>query len=186
MIGLMSAICFHGRSQNLSFFNHSISPPFHKILRTPIHPGVQLAVEARYRETSRGKFFQAFNLGGFYNKYNGKGFYLNTEVAYRLKTKYNFFAEGFLGGGYLRVYHPTYIYALTPGGTYERVKDKGFSSPLVSLAIGLGYDIPSASKYSFSPFVRYQSLIQTRYRPDLSVLPQCTFHVGVRLNLKRS
>ncbi|MEJ0029549.1 MAG: hypothetical protein WDO15_03930 [Bacteroidota bacterium] len=83
----MIAICFDSSSQDLSFFNHSISPPFHKIIRTPIHPGIQVAVEARYKETSRSKFFQTFNLGGFYNKYNGTGFYLNTEVAYRFKTK---------------------------------------------------------------------------------------------------
>jgi hypothetical protein len=169
----------------LSFFNHSVSVPFHKMLAAPLHPGIQAAIEGRYHETQRSKFFQTLNLGAFHNKYNGNGFYLSTELAYRYKIR-GFFAEAMVGAGYLRIYHPTDIYALNSSGTYERVKDRGFSSPLVSFAIGLGYDIPSSSKFSFSPFIRYQSLIQTKYRPDLSVLPQCAFHAGVRLNIRRS
>jgi hypothetical protein len=169
----------------LSFFNHSVSVPFHKIINSQLHPGVQGMLEARYRETRRSKIFQTFDVGAFHNKYNGNGFYLSTELGYRLKTKHNFFAEALLGGGYLRVYHPTDIYVLTAAGTYERAKDKGFSSPIFSFALSAGYDIPSSSRCSLSPFIRYQSLLQTHYSADLGVLPQCAFHLGVRITLKR-
>jgi hypothetical protein len=170
----------------LSFFNHSVSVPFHRIINSQLHPGVQGMFEAQYHDSRRSKIFQTFDVGAFHNKYNGNGFYLSTELGYRLKTKHNLFAEALIGGGYLRVYHPTNIYVLTTAGTYERAKDKGFSSPIFSFAIGAGYDIPSSSKYSLSPFIRYQSLLQTHYSPDLGVLPQCSFHVGVRLTLKRA
>ena len=56
---------------NLFFFNHSISVPFYRIVRTPLHPGVQAGMEGRYFETPGSKLFQTINLGAFYNKYNG-------------------------------------------------------------------------------------------------------------------
>jgi hypothetical protein len=197
-LALVILTCLIGKSQDTlkqhrralsiqaSFFNHSIAVPFHKVLNRTVHPGVQGTIEGRYLETSRSKIFQTLNLGGFHNKYNGTGFYLNTELAYRYKTKYRLFAEAFVGGGYLRTYHPTDIYVLNNSGNYERTQDKGFSSPLFSFAIGMGYDVRSASKYSFSPFIRYQGFIQTRYRPDIGVLPHAALHVGLRFNLDRS
>ena len=172
-------------SLTLSVFNHSISVPFHKILSKPFHPGGQIGIEGRYHETQRSKLFQTLNMGTFYNNYNGTGFYLNTELAYRQTTKYRLFAEAHVGIGYLRTYHPTDIYELNSSGTYTKVKDKGFSSPLFSFAFGLGYAIKSSSGISFAPFILYESLIQTRYSSELDVLPQSAFHIGVRINKKR-
>jgi hypothetical protein len=169
----------------LSVFNHSIALPFHKMINTPIHPGVQAGIEGRYFETLKSKLFQTLNLGMFYNKYNGTGFYLNTELAYRYTSKYRIYAETLAGLGYLRTYHPTEIYQLTGMGTYEKARDKGFSSPIISFAFGLGYSIKSSSLFSFAPFIRYEDLIQTRYSPDLDVLPHATLHIGVRINKKR-
>lgn len=171
---------------SLSFFNHSISVPFHKIINPIIHPGMQAGIEGRYFETRRSKLFQALNLGMFYNKYNGTGFYLNTELAYRYTSKFRISAEALAGIGYLRIFHPADIYQLTDDGTYEKVKDKGFSSPVFSFGLGLGYSIKSASSFSFSPFFRYQSIIQTRYSADLEVLPHAAFHIGIRISKRRS
>lgn len=170
----------------VSFFNHSIAMPFHKILNTPLHPGVQAGIEGRYFETLKSKLFQSLNLGMFYNKYNGTGFYLNTELAYRYTSKFRISAEALAGLGYLRTFRPTAIYEQTESGNYRRAKDKGFSSAIASFAFGLGYAIKSSSAFSFAPFIRYQSLIQTRYSPDLDVLPHAAFHVGVRINKKRT
>lgn len=166
----------------LSFFNHSISSPFHNIISTPLHPGVQAGIEGRYFETAKSKLFQTLNLGMYYNKYNGTGYYLNTELGYRYTSKWRIFAEALVGIGYVRVYHPTEIYELTSTGSYEQTNDKGFSSALVSFAIGLGYAIKSSSLVSFAPFMRYESLIQTKYNSELSVLPQSALHIGVRIN----
>jgi len=35
-------------SMTLSFFNHSISVPFHKMISEPLHPGVQAGIERSY------------------------------------------------------------------------------------------------------------------------------------------
>jgi len=172
-------------SMTVSFFNHSISMPFHKIFAEPIHPGIQAGVEGRYFENDRSKLFQTLNLGMFYNNYNGTGFYLNTEFAYRYTSKPRIFAEALLGVGYLRTYHPTDIYQLNSSGTYQKASDKGFSSPIVSFAFGLGYAFKSSSLFAFAPFVRYESIVQTHYNSDLEVLPQAAFHVGVRITKKR-
>jgi len=168
-----------------SVFNHSISTPFHKIVTTPFHPGVQVGIEGRYVETQHSKLFQTLNLGWFYNKYNGTGFYVNTELSYRYTTRYKIFAEIHVGLGYLRTYHPVDIYELNSSGTYTKARDSGYSSPLVSFAFGLGYAIKSSSDFSFAPFVLYESLIQTRYSSDVEVFPQSALHVGVRINKKR-
>ena len=173
-------------SVTLSFFNHSISVPFHKMISKPLHPGVQAGIEGSYFETHRSKLFQTLNLGAFNNKYNGTGFYINTELAYRFMSAPGIYAETLLGIGYLRTYHPTDIYELNSSGTYEKIKDKGFSSPLLSFAFGLGYVIKSKSLLSFAPFIRYESMFQTRYSTDLDVLPQTAFHVGVRMVKKRA
>jgi len=172
-------------SMTISFFNHSISMPFHKIFAQPIHPGIQVGIEGRYIETDRSKLFQTLNAGMFYNNYNGKGFYLNSEFAYRYTSKPGIFAETLLGIGYLRTYHPTDIYELNNSGTYQKVNDKGFSSPIVSFAFGLGYAFKSSSLFSFAPFIRYESIIQTHYNSDLEVLPQSAFHIGLRITKKR-
>jgi hypothetical protein len=172
-------------SANLSFFNHSISVPFHKMINKSLHPGVQAGIERRYFETHKSKLFQTLNLGMFYNEYNGTGFYLNTELAYRYTSKYNIYAETMAGFGYLRIYHPVDIYQLTSMGTYEKVRDKGFSSPIISFAFGLGYAIKSSSAYSFAPFIRYECLIQTHYNSDMNVLPHAALHIGVHINKKR-
>ncbi|HEV8515213.1 MAG TPA: hypothetical protein VGQ59_18150 [Cyclobacteriaceae bacterium] len=172
-------------SMTISFFNHSISMPFHKIFAQPIHPGIQVGVEGRYFENNRSKLFQTLNAGMFYNNYNGKGFYLNSEFAYRYTSKSGIFAETLLGIGYLRTYHPTDIYELNNSGTYQKVNDKGFSSPIVSFAFGLGYAFKSSSLFSFAPFIRYESIIQTHYNSDLEVLPQSAFHIGLRITKKR-
>jgi hypothetical protein len=169
----------------LSFFNHSIAMPFHKMLNKPLHPGIQAGIEGRYFETQKSKLFQTLNLGMFYNKYNGTGFYLNTELAYRYTSKYALFAEALAGLGYLRTYHPVDIYQITNSGIYEKARDKGFSSAFFSFAFGLGYAIRSSSRFSFAPFIRYEGLIQTRYSPDLDILPQAAFHIGIRINKKR-
>ncbi|MEO6328351.1 MAG: hypothetical protein ABIO55_05440, partial [Ginsengibacter sp.] len=81
----------------ISFFNHSIAVPFHKIINSPFHPGFQAGLEGRYLETNKSKLFQTLNLGMFYNKYNGTGFYINTEFAYRYTSKCSVFLETLAG-----------------------------------------------------------------------------------------
>lgn len=168
-----------------SLFNHAVSMPFHKMVRTPVHPGFQAGVEGRYFENQSSKVFQTLNAGWFHNRYNGTGVYFNTEVAYRFTSKKGLFAEALAGLGYLRMFHPTEIYQLK-NGAYEVVKDKGFSSGLVSGALGVGYAFPSSSALAVAPFVRYQLLVQTRYSPDLTALPQTALHLGVRINITRT
>lgn len=169
----------------ISLFNHSIATPFHKIVNSPIHPGVQAGIEGRYFENEQSKVFQTLNSGFFYNKYNGTGFYINTEVAYRYTTRYKLFAESFLGIGYLRLYHPTDIYKPTGEGVYEKARDKGFSSPIFSFAFGLGYSIRSSSSISFAPFTRYECMIQSRYNADFDAFPHAALHAGIRINKTR-
>ncbi len=168
-----------------SFFNHSISVPFHKIINTPVHPGAMAGIEARYFETKRSKLFQSFNLGMFYNKYNGTGFFFNTELGYRYTSKFNLSAETLIGLGKLRIYHPVDIYRLTDAGTYEKAKDKGLSSSYPSFALGLGYKIKSSTRYSVTPFIRYQFFLQTKYNPDIDPLPHAAFHIGGRLTISK-
>jgi hypothetical protein len=172
-------------SGSISFFNHSISVPFHKMISEPIHPGIQVGIEGKYFEKNGSKLFQTLNLGMFYNNYNGRGFYLNTELGYRYTSKPGIFVETLLGVGYLRTYHPTDIYQLNSSGTYQKVNDKGFSSPSVSFAFGLGFAFKSSSSFSFAPFIRYESIIQTHFNAELEVLPQSTLHIGLRVTKKR-
>src|ERR1700709_1407226 len=121
---------------NISFFNESVSLPFHKVINSSFHPGAQAGIEGRYFENAKSKLFQTLNLGIYYNKYNGTSFYLNTELAYRYTSKFRISAETLLGIGYIRTYHPADIYELSGNGTYQKASDNGFSSAIYSLAIG--------------------------------------------------
>ena len=124
-------------------------------------------------------------MGVFYNRYNATGMYSTTELAYRF-TANQIFAEALIGAGYMRVFHPTQIYTLGDDGTYQKAVDKGLLSGLVSGAIGMGYTFKSNTTISFSPFVRYELLVQTKYSPDLTALPHTAFHAGLRINKTRT
>ena len=169
------------RVLNVSIFNHAISLPFYKMIRLPIHPGLQIGKEFHIKESAKAKLFQTLNVGFIYNAYNGTGLYLSSQFSLRHKIKYGVFAEGGIGGGYLRVFHPTNIYKLSANGDYIKANDKGFSSLLISFGISLGYELKSKKNRVLSPFLRYENFIQTRYNSEVPVLPHATFHLGLKI-----
>lgn len=179
-----------GLTLSLSFFNHSVSTPFQRIINKRLHPGLMAGIELRYRQTHRSKFFQTFNTGFFYNQFNGTGIMVTTDAGYRYNTKFRLSADVSLGLGYLRMYHPAAIYELDQSGTYRRTKDKGQSSALYSFAVGTGYTLRTGRFFTLTPFIRYQYSLQSPYgNPDfidrdIKVFPHAALHIGSRIQLK--
>jgi hypothetical protein len=163
-------------------FNHSLSLPFNKILREPVHPGLTVGTELFYTNGKHSQLLQTVQLGGFYNRYFGTSAFLSSDFAYRYITRRGLYGQAMIGLGYMHAFHPRDTYAQNDNGSYEKINDWGKPSAMASFSLGVGYDTGKR----LSPFLRYQWLVQAPYAgEDLPFVPQALLHAGVKIKLKR-
>jgi opacity protein-like surface antigen len=161
--------------------NHAISMPFYRVLRKPYHPALSIGTQLTYKRGTHGQLFQAFNLGGFYNKYTATGLLAQTELGYRYYTKAGLFADAFLGIGYLHIFQTREVFKQKNDAEYEKAKDFGRPSATGSFSLGMGYDFSRQAKLPLALFARYQWLAQTPYGGGLPILPQSIISIGTRI-----
>jgi len=167
----------------VSFINHAVTMPFDGIVLSPLHPGFSLGTEYAWKEGRLGRLYQSFHSGYFYNEFNAKALFLQTEIGFRHTFRFGLFADVEAGVGYLHAFHPREIFRLNADGEFVKAKDGGKPAAIFSVALGVGYDFTRMLGRPVSVFLRFQPFIQTPYCPEDSIAPQSFVHFGVRFKL---
>ena len=157
--------------------------PFNGIILKPLHPGFSIGTEYRYSEGKLGCIYQSLHTGYYFNKYNARGLYIQTELGYRYTADFGLFGDLTLGAGYLHSFHPKEVFKLNSQGEYEKAKDKGKPGAIILVSLGLGYDFSRKFSWPVSFFFRFQPYFQTPYNLETSVFPQAMVHFGIRVQL---
>ncbi|TAD98091.1 MAG: hypothetical protein EAZ97_11365 [Bacteroidetes bacterium] len=161
--------------------NHSVSLPFYRIFRLPIHPAITFGTEYSWWRNSNQHVFSPIRLGIFYNRYNASGVYLATGIGYRYTMDLGLFVDGSLEVGYLHYFRP-FATMTFKDGLYESGYDFGKPSVILPFTISIGYDFSNLTEYYWSIFLRYKWFLQTPYNDYFGsdFLPQAIISVGAR------
>ncbi len=166
-----------------SFVAHAVTKPFAGLVLSPLHPGFTVGTEYVYSEGKNGRLFQSLHAGYFDHEFSAKAFFFQTGLGYRYTLGFGFFADTDVGLGYLHSFHPTEIFAQNDLGEYERIKDKGKASFMISLALGIGVDFSQKLGWPVSLFFRFQPFIQIPHSDMAPIFPQSFVHFGTRVQL---
>jgi len=169
---------------DLAFGNISVGIPFSKIFINKFYPLSTLGTEFNYRNKKISQIYQTAKIGWYYNKYNTSAFFINSEIGYRYTFGFGLFADANLGVGYSQLFHPNAIYILNSHREYEQVRDRGKPSIMADYLFSIGFYLAKRVKRPVSIFIRYGNYIQLFYNPDIPVLPQNSFQMGARINIK--
>jgi hypothetical protein len=168
----------------LAFGNFSVGMPFTDVIVSKFYPFISLSTEFCYFDKKGSQILQSAGIGGFYNKYNTSGFFLNTNIMYRYTFSFGLFADAGLGAGYTQLFRPGAIYEQSVEGEYEQVTDWGKPSAMADFEISIGYDFEKKLQKPFSLFIRYGNYIQLFYNPDIPALPQNSLQIGGRVYIR--
>ncbi len=147
----------------------------------PLHPGFVVGSEVEYLHGRYGRLFQTANIGYFHHRHLDRVVFLNTEIAYGYDLDFGLGFEVLHGVGYGHLFTDRQLYSLETG---EAATDWGQPSVLVSLALGINYDLRTREIAPLTLFVRYQSLLQFRFasQAPLPVMPRTIFSVGTKIH----
>jgi len=144
------------------------------------HPGLEAGLEYRLSAKDRGRtrggsVLFASNLASYVHVRNHTGLRLDAELGYRYTFRSGFFADGFVGAGYLHTFLGAPVYTVSDDGKVERVADWGRPAfmPLASLGCGLQLG-------EWAPFLRLESFGQYPY--NRHVLPHFALLLGLRVS----
>lgn len=143
-----------GMQQALDF------PLGNNLFTGPLHPGLLVGSEVEYLHGRYGRLFQTANIGYFHHRHLDRVVFLNTEIAYGYDLDFGLGFEALHGVGYGHLFTDRQLYSLKTG---EAATDWGQPSALVSLALGINYDLRAQEIAPMTLFVRYQSLLQFRF-----------------------
>lgn len=164
----------------LTIGNHSVTVPFRKIFRTPIHPAIALGTEITHWRNDPYHVFSPVKLGFFYNKYSTYGGYLTGGIAYRYLFNFGLFADTGLELGYLHTVRPIKKLQFKDG-IYEKQSDFGKPSLMTTGFISLGYDFYPVFLASWAVLMRYMPFGQTPYNGFRgNFYPQAIISIGIR------
>ncbi|GEM_PF-2217903 len=160
--------------------NHSVTVPFRKILRTPIHPAVSFGTEITIWRADPHHIFSPVKLGFFYNKYSTYGGYLTGGIAYRYLFNFGLFMDAGAEIGYLHTIRPIKKLHFKDG-VYEKQADFGKPSLMLTSFLSLGYDFYPKLQSRWAVFLRYKPFGQFPYNSYRgNFYPQAIFSLGVR------
>lgn len=166
----------------VSLMQEAIGLPFTpQILTGPIHPGLSVGSEYEYLHGRYGRLFQTANLGYFHHARFDRLAYLNSELGYAYHLGFGLGFESLLGLGYGHSFAARQLYSLETG---EAARDWGHPSMLVSLGLGVDYDLRAKDLLPMSIFLRYQPLVQLKFNPNNSmpIMPRTILFVGARIH----
>jgi hypothetical protein len=165
---------------DIAIGNFSVGMPFSKIFISKFYPLATLGTEFYYRIKKHYRIYQTARIGGYYNKYNTSGLFINTEIGYRYTFGFGLFTDAGIGVGYSHLFRPGAIYKMHSNGEYEQVNDWGKPSLIADFSLSIGYDFSRHLKMPTCVFLRYGNYIQLFYNPDIPALPQNSFQIGTR------
>lgn len=164
----------------VSLFSEATAIPYTQLLPAPIHPGVQIGTEFKWKEGPNFRLYPGINVGYMYHRHLFQAVFVNVEIGYDYKTSFGINAKGKIGLGYLHTFTTQQEYQFDNGGYVSRA-DKGNMRVMPSLSLGLGYNLKKDRLQSPEIFVLYQSWIEFPYSPGFIPLMS---HVNVHLGTK--
>ncbi len=168
----------------VSVYNHSYAVPFRRILRTrPWHPGVQIGTEYSIVAGRLGELAQTGEVAWFQSPPVQEAFLIYSELAYRYVASFGPLAEVLFGPGYLHSFSTRPVYELE-GDHYRRVTDWGSSHFMLSLGLGVGFDLSKWTATPLALFTRYQFLLQFPGFLGSPALPSAMLHIGARYEMR--
>ncbi len=164
----------------LTIGNHSVTTPFRKLFRTPIHPAVAFGTELTIWRTDPHHIFSPIKLGFFWNKYSTHGGYLTAGMAYRYLFDFGLFADAGFELGYLHTVRPIKKLQFKDG-MYQKQTEFGKPSLMTTMFLSLGYDFYPLLQARWAVFMRYMPFGQTPYNGFRgNFYPQAIISVGIR------
>ena len=169
----------------IAVFNEATAIPFNTFFSKPVHPGVIIGTELKYKEKQHFRLYQSVNLGYIWHRWLYHGFFINTELGYDHKLNIGINIKSQFGIGYMHSFSTQKEYRFS-GGQYKASPDKGNSRLISSLALGLGYRFHKNDVYSPEAFVLYQGWAEYPYSPGfIPIMPHLNLQAGAKFYLPK-
>jgi hypothetical protein len=166
----------------IGLFNEAAIPPLFNSFKPPLHPGVSAGVERFLAQRKKHYWSWASNIAFYHHRMLENGLFINTEIGlnYPLGRTRAFYAQSFLGVGYLRTYVPGKVYKFENGGYVEQ-NDKGTGHFIPSLSLRGGYKPWNKSGNASGLFVQYQVFVDTSFSSPnaIPILPHGLLYAGI-------
>jgi len=183
---LLSLITTKGLAQKVDQLSvaattEAIGLPFTNYL--PIHPGLELKVTLKTKETKKNKQSFNANLGGYFHRKLETAFYLGPEYQYTQKLFNQKLGLDFpVGLGYLHTFYPADLYEQTESGDFEVVTQFGRPHLYVNLGVGLTY----LGSKRIQPFIRQELFIETPFANGFPLIPHSLLKIGLNIKLENN
>ncbi len=168
----------------VAFNNYVTAKPisgFSKLFTTQIHPGITVSTGFNWKEKEKYQLMQTFKVGVFHHRFIQTGVPLYSEFMYRYKPSSKIGLSAGLGAGYLHMFPGDEHFRQNESGGWDVIKMKSRPQGMISLSLGIDYQITSAGNKAF---IRYQNVLQTPFVPGyVPLLPYNVFHIGTTFPL---
>ena len=154
------------------------------VFSIPVHPGVSIGTEFRYKSHQQNEWFQTAKLAYHYHHYVQHSIQLYSELGYRRHFK-NPLDVGARGGlGYLHSIPDAQVFELDSEGTYQSKNSIGRAQLMTGLSLELGYALSEEGTLPTRVFVAYQFYLQMPFvQKYVPLMPNTALHVGVSFPL---
>jgi len=173
-IGVFSNATLLPGSGTLGFFN------------TPIHPGIMITKEFKWRQSDKTKLYQNVNLGYSYQRLAQHSIFLFSEFGWRKTWNSGFSFESALGTGIVHAIPDLATYALNDEGEYERTDRFGRLQGIADVNFGFGYLINKNKDMPIRLGLNYQIWFQFPFVAEyVPVLPNTALHLNATFFLPK-
>lgn len=158
--------------------SEAIGLPFTNYL--PIHPGFEIKVTLKNKETDKSKHQYNHNLGAFFHSKVENALYFGGEYQYTRKLFNQKLGLDFpVGLGYLHSFYPSELYIQNDDGSFEKKAQLGRSHLYINLGVGLTY----INEGKIEPFIRQELLVETPFGNGIPVIPHSLLKIGVNIKM---
>jgi len=172
----------------VSIGNHVVGFPYENLTST-YNPHFSVGTERFLNKSLKHQLFLASNLGFISNRVIGNSILIDLDFGYRYAAPKGFFIDIALGSGAIDQFHPAEIYQQNSSdGSYQKVKDKGRWSSLISLKTGIGYNFSKKTNLPIAIGLTHNFYIQTSYFDveNFPIMPQSTTNISITYKFKKS
>lgn len=170
----------HSMPVRISVFSESTSMPFSRAIATPLHPGIELGTDFRWKETNRFRLYPVVTVGYHFHKHLYQAIHISGSLGIDLKLDFGLNIKSMLGIGYMHTFTTQQEYRFS-NGSYRSGPDRGNARVIPSLSLGFGYRIKPSAEISPEIFALYQTWIEFPYSPGfIPVMAHTNIHLGYK------
>ncbi|MEE9383356.1 MAG: hypothetical protein V3V08_08075 [Nannocystaceae bacterium] len=169
-----------------SALSEATALPSHRLVRRPLHPGIDLGAEYSLTRPRPFQVALGISVGFFRHDQFRDGYWLQPNLRFGYTLPYGLEFAGMVGTGLFLAVSSLDTYREDSGG-YVDAAPRIHPELLASLGAELGYDFGLTTRSPVTVFVRYTFSVETPFATSVGVpvLPLTTFHLGARFDLRR-